>query len=70
MNDDPLHHVRKMCRHLEATRDHLREDVGKVDDPLFRQMFGEASIVLERLIAAFRVYEQRQDQGLARRSLQ
>lgn len=62
MSDDPLHHVRQMCRCLEATRDHLRADLAKVEEPLFRQMFGEASIVLERLIVAFRVYERRQDE--------
>lgn len=54
---DPLHHVRKMCRSLEDTRDHLRRDVGKVDDPLFCQMFEHASLVLDRLVTAFRAYE-------------
>ncbi len=55
---DPLHHIRKMCRQLEDTRDHLRRDVVKVDDPLFQQMFSEASSVLQRLITAFRAYEE------------
>ncbi len=54
---DPLRHVSKMCRKLEATRDHMRQDLGKVDDPLFQLMFENASTVLDRLVIAFRCYE-------------
>ncbi|MBS1161362.1 MAG: hypothetical protein H6R15_3781 [Proteobacteria bacterium] len=56
---DPLHHVRKMAERLRDTRDHLMRDVEKVDDPLFKLMFGEASAVLNRLITAFLTYETR-----------
>lgn len=56
-NPDPLHHVRRMCSSLEHARDHLREDLAKVDDPLFQQMFSGASSVLDRLVEAFRTYE-------------
>ena len=56
---DPLHHVHKMCNRLRDTRDHLIRDVEKVDDPLFKMMFGEASTVLDRLITAFLTYETR-----------
>lgn len=60
---DPLHHVRKMCTSLEATRDHLRQDVHHVNDPLFQQMFVQASSVLDRLLCAFRQYEADARQG-------
>jgi len=56
---DPLHHVRKMADRLKDTRDHLMRDVERVDDPLFKLMFGEASAVLDRLITAFLTYETR-----------
>jgi len=56
---DPLHHVRKMADRLRDTRDHLIRDVEKVEDPLFKMMFGEASAVLDRLITAFLTYETR-----------
>jgi len=58
-SDDPLHHVRKMAEHLRDTREHLMRDVEKVEDPLFKLMFGEASAVLDRLITAFLTYETR-----------
>jgi hypothetical protein len=56
---DPLHHVRKMAERLRDARDHLMRDVEKVEDPLFKLMFGEASAVLDRLITAFLTYETR-----------
>lgn len=54
---DPLHHVRKMSERLEHAAEHLRADVPKVDDPLFRAMFGSAAQVIDRLVQAFRTYE-------------
>jgi hypothetical protein len=56
---DPLHHVRKMAERLRDTRDHLVRDIEKVEDPLFKLMFGEASAVLDCLITAFQTYETR-----------
>lgn len=52
-----------MCVSLEATRDHLRQDVHHVNDPLFQQMFVQASSVLDRLLCAFRQYEADARQG-------
>lgn len=57
--DDPLHHINKMRASLSATAAHLRQDVAKVHDPLFQNMFGQAADVLDRLVLAFDVYENR-----------
>lgn len=54
---DPLHHVRKMAGHLDAAAAHLRADLAKVEDPLFKAMFEGAARVLDRLVSAFRAYE-------------
>ena len=56
---DPLHHIDKMRAALSATAAHLRQDIPKVPDPLFRNMFGQAADVLDRLVLAFDVYETR-----------
>src|SRR5689334_7481485 len=42
---DPRHHVRKMQRALREIRDHLREDITKVDDPKLKAMFEKTAEV-------------------------
>ena len=58
---DPLHHTQKMQRRLQDTMNHLREDIGKVDEPQLKAMFETAAEVLGGLIKAFRDYEQKNE---------
>lgn len=37
---NPQHHTQNMKRRLSETVTHLREDIGKVDDPQLKAMFG------------------------------
>ena len=36
---DPRHHTQKMRKALDDIRNHLREDIGKVDEPQLKAMF-------------------------------
>ncbi|MER9303068.1 hypothetical protein NKJ06_17055 [Mesorhizobium sp. M0293] len=58
---DPLHHTQKMQARLQDTIDHLREDIGKVDEPQFKAMFETAAEVLGGLKKAFSDYEQKNE---------
>jgi hypothetical protein len=58
---DPRHHTQKMQRRLEEVRNHLREDIEKVDEPQFKAMFETAAEVLEGLIKTFRDCEQKNE---------
>ena len=58
---DPRHHTQKMRRLLSETVGHLREDIGKVDDPQFKAMFETSAEVLSGLIKAFEHYERRSE---------
>jgi len=53
---DPRHHVRKMQRALREIRDHLREDITKVDDPKLKAMFEKTAEVIGHLEKAFHDY--------------
>ncbi|WP_287389244.1 hypothetical protein [Mesorhizobium sp.] len=43
---DPRHHTRKMQALLQETMNHLRDDIGKVDEPQLKAMFETAAEVL------------------------
>jgi hypothetical protein len=58
---DPRHHTQKMRTRLAETVKHLRDDIGKVDDPEFKAMFETSAEVLSGLIKAFEHYEQRSE---------
>jgi hypothetical protein len=58
---DPLHHTRKMRARLEETITHLRDDIGKVDEPQMKAMFETAAEVLGGLTKAFSDYEQKNE---------
>ena len=60
-DSNPLHHTGKMKQRLQETVDHLREDVGKVDDPQFKAMFETSAEVLGGLIKAFGDYEKKNE---------
>lgn len=58
---DPRHHARKMKQWLSETRDHMRSDITKVDDPQFKAMFETASEVLGGLIKTFDDFEHKNE---------
>ena len=58
---DPRHHTEKMRARLAETVDHLRSDIGKVDDPQFKAMFETSAEVLTGLIKAFEHYERQSE---------
>ena len=54
---DPRHHTQKMREALREIRDHLREDIEKVDEPQLKAMFETSAVVLCGLEKAFSDYE-------------
>jgi hypothetical protein len=58
---DPRHHTQKMQKALQEIKDHLREDIEKVDEPQLKAMFETSAEVLGGLIKAFRDYEQKNE---------
>jgi hypothetical protein len=54
---DPIHHTRKMSKRLQETIEHLRQDIGQVNEPQFKAMFETAAEVLGGLVTAFKHYE-------------
>jgi len=57
VESDPRHHTQKMQKALEEIRNHLREDIGKVDEPRLQAMFETSAEVLQGLIKSFQDYE-------------
>lgn len=57
----PRHHTRKMQKALSEIQNHLREDIGKVDEPQLKAMFETSAEVIGGLIKAFRDYEQKNE---------
>jgi uncharacterized membrane-anchored protein YhcB (DUF1043 family) len=58
---NPRHHTQKMQKALQQIKDHLREDIEKVDEPQLKAMFETSAEVLGGLIKAFRDYEQKNE---------
>ena len=58
---NPLHHTQKMKKRLDDTVTHLRQDIGKVDDPQLAAMFETAAEVLTGLAKAFDDYEKKNE---------
>ena len=54
---DPHHHTAKMKSSPREIMDHMREDVGKVDDPQFKALFETSAEVIGGLVKAFDHYE-------------
>jgi hypothetical protein len=72
--DDPRHHTIKIRGMLGDLRDHLREDVSKVEDPRAEALFETTAEVLGGLIIAYEHYERGaeeawRDQGPAKQTL-
>ena len=60
-SQDPRHHTQRMQKRLADTVQHLRDDIGKVDEPQLKAMFETSAEVLNSLIKAFRDYEQKNE---------
>ena len=60
---DPSHHTRKMQRRLQDPMHHLRQDIGKVDEPRLKAMFETAAEVLGGLKKAFSDDEQKNEKA-------
>ena len=58
---NPRHHTQKMQKALQQIKDHLREDIEKVDEPQLRAMFETSAEVLGGLIKAFSDYEKKNE---------
>jgi hypothetical protein len=58
---DPRRQTQKMQKALEEIKNHLREDIEKVDEPQLKAMFETAAEVLGGLVKAFGDYEQKNE---------
>lgn len=58
---DPRYHTQNMTQRLQEIIQHLREDVGKVDEPQLKAMFETSAEVLSGLVKAFQDYERRNE---------
>jgi len=58
---NPQHHTQNMKKRLQEIVDHLRQDVGKVDEPQLKAMFETSAEVLGGLIKAFGDYEKKNE---------
>ncbi|MER8636516.1 hypothetical protein [Mesorhizobium sp. M1365] len=58
---DPRHHTQKMQKKLEEVKQHLREDIEKVDEPQLKAMFETSAEVIGGLQKAFQDYKQKNE---------
>ncbi|MER9053561.1 hypothetical protein [Mesorhizobium sp. M0910] len=58
---DPRHHTQKMQKKLEEVKQHLREDIEKVDEPQLKAMFETSAEVIGGLQKAFQDCEQKNE---------
>src|SRR5437660_1268283 len=65
---NPRHHTQKMQKRLQEIRDHLRQDIEKVDEPQLKAMFETSAEVLGGLIKAFHDYEQKNESAWRRKA--
>jgi hypothetical protein len=55
-----------MEQQLQGIRDHLREDIAKIDEPQCKAMFETAAEVLGGLTKAFHDYQQKSERAWQR----
>ena len=61
--DDPRHHTTRIRDMLSELRDHLREDIAKINEPRAEALFETTAETLEGLISAFEDYERGQEEA-------
>ena len=55
--DDPRHHTIRIRDMLSEVRDHLRDDIGKINEPRGEARFETTTDSLDGLITTFEDYE-------------
>jgi hypothetical protein len=65
-NPDPRYHVQNIEKMLGDLITHLRDDVGKVDEPKAQALFETGAEVLQGLRTAFVHYQQDREPGMRR----
>lgn len=55
--DHPRHHTIRIRDMLSEVRDHLREDIAKINEPRAEALFETTAETLDGLITAFEDYE-------------
>ena len=60
---DPRHHTIKIREMLSEVRDHLREDIAKINAPRAEALFETTAKPLDGLITASEDYEHRQEEA-------
>ena len=61
--DDPRHHTTRIRDMLSELRDHLREDIAKINEPRAEALFETTAETLDGLISAFEDYERGQEEA-------
>jgi hypothetical protein len=61
--DDPRHHTTRIRDMLSKLRDHLREDIAKMDEPRAEALFETTAETLDGLISASEDYERGQEEA-------
>lgn len=60
---DPREHSENIRSGLQEMVDHLRKDVGKVDDPKAKALFETSAEVINGLMTAFLHYEEKNEEA-------
>ena len=63
IRNDVLHHTRKLKGMMRELIEHLRADIGKVDEPQARAMFETSAEALTGLVKAFDDYENKHEEA-------
>lgn len=61
--DNVSHHVNKVHGMIDDLIEHLREDIGKIDEPQARAMFETGAEVLIGLRTAFEDYQKKSEEA-------
>ena len=61
--DDPRHHTTRIRDMLSELREHLREDIAKINEPRAEALFETTAETLDGLISAFEDYERGQEEA-------
>lgn len=59
--NDPRHHVRRIKTMLQGVMQHMREDIGKTDDPSAKALFETSAETLGGLIKAYEDFEKKNE---------
>lgn len=62
-NSDPMFHTNRIKGQIQDLIDHLREDVGHVDDPRAQALFETSAEVLGGLKKAYDHFEQKNEEA-------